>query len=70
MSVRDEWGMACPACGEDDGLIIVARVECRLWPDGTEAEGGHEWEGSSPCRCDCGWTGKVADAEKAGSAEQ
>lgn len=70
MSVRDEWNMACPNCGDDEDLHIVFTGECRLFPDGTEDDGDHEWEGKSACRCGiCDWTGTVADARATVDAE-
>lgn len=70
MSVRDQHNMACPNCGEDDELHVVFTGECRLFPDGTEDDGDHEWEGKSACRCGaCDWTGTVDDAEGTVKAE-
>jgi hypothetical protein len=65
MSVRKEWGMCCPKCGDDSEIDITATVSVRLVPDGTDADlsqdGSHEWESNSPASCEgCGFSGTVA----------
>jgi hypothetical protein len=61
-TVASEWAMYCPECGSDIGLDIVARVSVRLTPDGTDADGTHEWDDESPCTCtECDHHGTVAD---------
>lgn len=70
MSVRDEWNMACPDCGNDDQLLIDFVGTARLYPDGTEDCGDHTWDDKSACRCDgCGWSGNVAKAKEVDDAE-
>lgn len=66
VTVRSYWRMACPQCGEYEALDIVALVNVRLTPDGTDPDeakdGGHEWDANSHCRCcDCGFGAPVWD---------
>jgi hypothetical protein len=66
MSVKNEWHMACPACGDDDQMDIGATVYVRLSVDGTDlmaaANGDHEWDGDSTALCcACGHAGTVRD---------
>ena len=35
-SVKEYWGMTCPACGRDDDILISAIHQVRLTEDGTE----------------------------------
>lgn len=61
VSVRDTFGLACPHCDRDDG-IIVSTSECvRLLPDGTESVSDQEWALDSAVHCrHCGHAGIVA----------
>ena len=70
MSVLSEWGMCCPSCRDDDDLHVTFIGVCKLFSDGTEDEGDHEWDSTSKCYCGCGWTGTVAEAESAGAEEE
>lgn len=67
MSVKTEWEMACPKCGSDEQIMIIATVRIQLMEDGTEGGhggGGFEWDEHSPCTCDkCGHSGEVEDFE-------
>ena len=70
MSIRDEWEMQCPHCGDDEHLYIEALVpmEVRLCEDGTDdnGEGDREWDEMSGASCHkCNWHGTVADMKKA-----
>ena len=60
-TVRSYWNMACPKCGEDSGLIIVAHTKYRLLPDGTEdVDADSGWCGNSIMSCeDCGFLGEA-----------
>jgi Zn ribbon nucleic-acid-binding protein len=66
-SVRDEYGMECPACQRDTEIRIWATqaIKVVLVPDGTrDYGGGHdtEWEDNSQAECgECGYEGQVAD---------
>jgi hypothetical protein len=62
VTIKSEWGMCCPRCGEDDELFVTVTVEARLVADlGTDPEGHQEWDDASRCRCGrCGWAGLVA----------
>jgi hypothetical protein len=73
-TVKEEWGMCCPSCGEDHSLDITAQVCVRLCPDGTDTaipdNANHEWDDTSPVSCaNCGWSGKVADTREVTVAE-
>ncbi len=64
-TVKDIFGLQCPACHDDTGFTIdiVIETTARLSVDGTDDDGGdHEWTDESGLRCDCGWSGKVKDA--------
>lgn len=63
--IRDEWRKQCPSCHSGDDLSISATVWVDLHHDGTEAQGGHEWDRHSDCMCGCGWFGTVGDAANA-----
>ena len=61
-TVRDEWAMACPKCGKDDELDVLASLYVRLTPDGSDAntshDGEHAWSSLSATKCcACGHTG-------------
>ena len=61
-TVAHEYGLACPDCGGDDALQIVIKAWADISADGTDAEGDHEWDQASSCRCKhCGKTGSVSD---------
>ncbi|MBC6714776.1 hypothetical protein H9Q09_01070 [Aurantimonas sp. DM33-3] len=61
MSIRSQWGMACPQCGKDHGIQIVCLTTVQLTTDGTEeVHGGHEWTNESAASCDlCQFDGEV-----------
>ena len=61
-TVRDEWAMACPQCGKDDEIDVLASLYVRLTPDGTDAntshDGEHAWSPQSATKCcACGHSG-------------
>ena len=68
MSVRSNHSVQCPNCGDDDDLTIeaVRRLDVRLYPDGTDDDGGDtEWDDNSGCSCGkCNWSGTVGQASK------
>lgn len=64
-TVREEMGMCCPNCLDDDGLTVTFTGECAILPNGSEDVGSHEWDSSSACWCDCGWSGIVAETKHA-----
>ena len=68
MSNDNQFGYACPKCGEGDSLDVEATVFVRLTADGTDTldtrNGDHEWDDGSFVSCGCDWTGKVGDLTK------
>jgi hypothetical protein len=62
MSVAEAWGLRCPQCGDDENLNIQCSVWVKLFEDGTETDGDHDWDSNSPASCSCGWEGRVRDA--------
>lgn len=69
-TVREQWGMACPACDDDSHLMLTVLASAMLSAGGTEVYGDHEWTDESPCECTvCQWRGTVADA-RAATAER
>ena len=64
MSVKEQYNMKCPECDRDDALQVEITVMADLSDEGTEPAGDHEWDSDSFCRCnECGWSGKVKDAQ-------
>lgn len=62
MSLRDEYGMACPGCGQDESIHIVATVWAELTPEGIGEAHDFEWDGDSICTCpQCSTIGRVSD---------
>lgn len=58
--LRSEFGLACPACGAAEKLLIDITCSATLTIDGTEPEGDHYWDSNSPCVCEaCGHQGRV-----------
>ena len=69
-TVKDEWNIACPNCGDCLRIDIAATIWVRLFPDGTdpyEADNqDHEWSDTSAAHCGtCGHDGTVASFTKA-----
>lgn len=63
----NQFDMTCPECGDDSEIEVAALVWVKLVHDGTEADGDHEWDDDSPCRCNaCGFTGKVINFDEEG----
>ena len=65
-TVRDEWAMICPKCGNDEQIDVLASCYVRLTPDGTDADashdGEHAWSTASAAKCcACGHTGIVRE---------
>ena len=60
--LRAVFELACPACGQVYYLQIVIKPLARLTPEGSDADGDHEWDEGSYCRCPvCDHDGIVAD---------
>lgn len=51
-SVRETFGLACPKCGQDDRILVMATEYVRLLPDGTESASDQEWCADSPAVCE------------------
>lgn len=65
MTVREDHGMTCPACGKDDGIDVAATVWTRLVQDGADLtlarDTSQEWTDESAAKCDnCGHVATVA----------
>lgn len=61
-TVRETFGLACPGCQRDDGIIVLSTEYVRLVPDGTLSASDQEWALDSATHCvHCGHTGVVAD---------
>ncbi len=61
-TVRETFGLACPTCHRDDGIIVLTTEYVRLVPDGTLSAGDQEWALDSAAHCvHCGETGIVAE---------
>lgn len=60
-------GVQCPACGQEDRFIILARVAVEVTDDGTEDTGGdYEWDGDAPTTCGgCGRHGPLKTFQSA-----
>ena len=51
-TVREEWQLACPACGRDTDLQVEFKCWARLTLDGTDAvDDHHDWDDTSLMRC-------------------
>ena len=62
MGLRDEYGIACPGCGQDKSIHIVATVWAELTPDGIEEAYDFEWDDDSVCECQkCSTFGRMSD---------
>ncbi|RUU76135.1 hypothetical protein [Mesorhizobium sp. M7A.F.Ca.MR.362.00.0.0] len=58
--MSNQFAMRCPECGDDAHIQVAALVWVKLVSDGTDADGDHEWDDESPCRCNsCDYTAKV-----------
>jgi hypothetical protein len=69
--LRSEYNMACPQCGQADTLSIEIVCTAILSIDGTEPDGEHFWDRTSPCFCpDCDLYGTVADFTQTGSGAE
>jgi len=70
-SVKENWKMACPKCGDCSRIDISANIWVRLFSDGTDPYEAinqiHEWSDGSPAFCGtCDHRGTVATFRKAG----
>lgn len=69
-NIRDEFGLACPRCGNADKLEIVIVCTAELTVNGSEDFGDHEWNGDSPCQCpDCDYAATVKNFKIAGTSQ-
>lgn len=64
LTVKDEWEISCPNCGEDHAIDICAHVWVRLLVDGTDpyeaSNQHHDWDDESDAICNaCGQHGTV-----------
>jgi Zn ribbon nucleic-acid-binding protein len=61
----NQHGYLCPKCRQGDSITIAAtvRVNARLFPDGTDNDGGDtEWDDTDTAECGkCGFSGQVRD---------
>ena len=63
-TVREEYGLACPNCHDDQRIQILVETMVDLSSDGTiEARDSiHEWRDGNYCTCrSCGYEGTVVD---------
>ena len=61
-TVRETFGLACPHCRKDDGIIVLATEFVRLVPDGSVSASDQEWAIDSAARCThCDHSGIVAE---------
>lgn len=62
-TVKENWDMTCPGCGEDCAINVVALVTVRLTHDGTDiTDGNHEWDDKSDASCElCHFHGNVSN---------
>lgn len=66
LGILEQHEAICPECGSPYHLDVTFTGTCRFTPDGTDDNGSHEYEDSSPCSCaDCGWLGLLKDAREA-----
>lgn len=68
-TVRSEWQMCCPHCGDDTQLDIAAIIDVRLNAHGTDpdeaSDGSHIWDNESQVMCaTCNWSGIVEDCKR------
>ena len=68
-SIGNQFGYICPKCKQGDDLSVVVQVWAKLFPDGTDADGDHEFDGPSSAKCGCGWGGKVSQLLRADDFE-
>lgn len=60
--LRDIYGLACPACGNQSWLIVELVTLADLTSEGTEPFGDQYWGDASACRCpSCNHHATVAD---------
>ena len=50
-TVASTHGMSCPKCGSDDSIRVPISVWADLLPQGSDADGDHEWDHDSPAYC-------------------
>lgn len=62
-------GMRCPKCKSLGPFHILTFAMARVFDDGIESTGAHEWDEASFCACEeCGHSGDVHDFSEEGSA--
>ena len=58
----DEYGIACPSCGQDESIHVVATVWAELTPEGIGEVCEFDWDDDSVCECQkCGTYGILSD---------
>jgi hypothetical protein len=63
-------GIKCPACGNEDRLMIVARIMCVVTDEGSDPCGDHDWDDDSFAVCpECDKDGPLADFRTPEKAE-
>jgi hypothetical protein len=70
MDVGNQYGYQCPYCNRGTDLLVAARVEILLTPNGTDIDATTTpvWSQTSFVDClNCGWAGKVGDLKRWGS---
>jgi hypothetical protein len=71
MNVYEEWDMQCPRCGADHAIAVEVKIMGRVRCDGIDiGDGDRKWGSDSIASCagcygGCGFSGTVADFEKA-----
>ena len=72
--MNDDFGLACPNCGQREALCIQMTCMTHVTANGSEPYGDHDWDGTSYCCCElCGHDGTVTDftvTEDAGGSEE
>jgi hypothetical protein len=59
-TVREQWGLACPACKSDEYLQVQVTVMADLSVEGSDPCSDQEWDDDSFIRCrSCSHTGTV-----------
>lgn len=61
-TLLDNYGLACPHCGNDEVLHIAITCLSRITSTGSEPFGDHDWDRASVCVCpDCKHVATVAE---------
>ncbi len=62
--VKESWGRACPSCGSDESIDVVAQICVRLLPDNESdtnpaRDQSWDWDNQSMASCECGYSGTL-----------